>query len=110
MDTPRGRRRLTPAEYMRLVAAVRPDAAVVMCDEVDCNTGVNKRERNAVDRSLHYLEECLAAGSGGVPLLGVVAGAGDAGMRARAVAGLRGKDLAGACAGLVDVWGALNVV
>lgn len=55
-----GRRRVTPAEYMAVVAQLRPDVAVALHDEVTHNTG-NNRTRESISRSLRWLDACVAA-------------------------------------------------
>lgn len=55
-----GRRRVTPAEYVAAVRALRPDAAVVLHDEVAPGAG-NNRTREALARSLRWMDACVAA-------------------------------------------------
>jgi queuine/archaeosine tRNA-ribosyltransferase len=91
----RGRVRVTPSEYMRAAARLGDTIAVTALADAVPATATPKRQRRALDRSLVFLDACLAGSAAALsdpqptaatttPVWAVVLGGSDPAMRAEA--------------------------
>ncbi|PIA47135.1 hypothetical protein AQUCO_01400084v1 [Aquilegia coerulea] len=58
-ESPCGRRLIKPAEYMEMITALSPNIWATLADEVPAWVSA-KRNRTSVDRTLRWLDECIA--------------------------------------------------
>ncbi|THU55682.1 hypothetical protein C4D60_Mb11t09150 [Musa balbisiana] len=73
-ETPCGRRLIKPSAYVEKIASLKPNLWASMADEVPAWVS-DKRNKTSVDRTLRWLDECLALDpAGGKTMLGVVVG------------------------------------
>ena len=109
VHTPGGFRQLTPDRYVDVVSALRPDAWVALADDVPASASA-KRTKQAVDRSLVWLDRCLEAASGARrdgqegnetcgPVWGLVGGGASCPERARSAAATAKRPVAGFAVG-----------
>ncbi|KDO23471.1 hypothetical protein SPRG_11394 [Saprolegnia parasitica CBS 223.65] len=72
-ESSNGRKQITADEYMKAVNTYAPSSFFALADEVDATFGY-KRQQTAVETSLTWLDECLAARPTGTPIFGVLVG------------------------------------
>ncbi|CAL8107218.1 unnamed protein product [Prunus armeniaca] len=72
-ETPCGRRLIKPVEYVELISSLRPNIWTTLADEVP--TWVSeKRNKTSVDRTIRWLDECIALNLAGGPVFGSIVG------------------------------------
>ncbi|RHY89561.1 hypothetical protein DYB35_004794 [Aphanomyces astaci] len=59
LESTNGRKKITPREYMAAVNTYKPSSFVALADEVDGTFGA-KRQQNAMENSIVWLDECLS--------------------------------------------------
>ncbi|XP_020111598.1 queuine tRNA-ribosyltransferase accessory subunit 2-like isoform X1 [Ananas comosus] len=73
-ETPSGRRLVKPSEYMQMITSMKPNLWASLADEVPAWV-TEKRNRISVDRTLRWLDDCLAVDlEAGKNTLGAVVG------------------------------------
>ncbi|KAF9608559.1 hypothetical protein IFM89_009925 [Coptis chinensis] len=73
-ETPCGRRLIRPAEYMEMISSLKPNLWASLADEVPAWV-LEKRNKTSVDRTVRWLDECLALNPvGGKLALGAIVG------------------------------------
>ncbi|KAL9668166.1 hypothetical protein QQ045_002541 [Rhodiola kirilowii] len=72
-ETPCGRHLLKIVEYMQMIAAMKPDLWATLSDEVPAFV-TNKRNIMSVDRTIKWLDECLALTPAGTASFGAIVG------------------------------------
>ncbi|ETW00704.1 hypothetical protein, variant [Aphanomyces invadans] len=75
LESTNGRKKVTPREYMTAVNTYKPSSFIALADEVDGTFGA-KRQQNAMETSLLWLDECLSLREQGNPsrIFGVLCG------------------------------------
>ncbi|KAK4796032.1 hypothetical protein SAY86_028358 [Trapa natans] len=58
-ETPCGRRLIKPVEYMEIISSMKPSIWVTLADEVPAWVS-DKRNASSVDRTVKWLDECIA--------------------------------------------------
>lgn len=99
-----GARKISPEEYMEVIAALKPDVAVAMSDEVVADVKVT-RAATSVDRTIAWLDRCLASPSADrQPILACIQGAGYLAQRKRCLQAVasRMSMLGGVCISGLD--------
>ncbi|TYZ62712.1 hypothetical protein PybrP1_008554 [[Pythium] brassicae (nom. inval.)] len=79
VETCTGRRTVSPREYMEVVRLLQPELVVPLADEIAASFGDN-RQRVAVERSLDWLDACIAHRER-EPICGVILGGADERLR-----------------------------
>lgn len=91
VSAPQGATKISPEEYMNVVDALKPDLAVALSDEVAADVKTI-RASASVDRSIAWLDRCLASPSAiNQPLLGCVQGAQYLSQRKRCIEALSSR-------------------
>ncbi|OQR93586.1 queuine tRNA-ribosyltransferase domain-containing protein [Achlya hypogyna] len=72
-ESSNGRKQITADEYMKAVNQYAPSSFLALADEVDPTFGY-KRQQTAVETSIAWLDECIAARPADTPVLGVLVG------------------------------------
>ncbi|XP_039125209.1 queuine tRNA-ribosyltransferase accessory subunit 2-like [Dioscorea cayenensis subsp. rotundata] len=73
-ETPTGRRHISPAKYMELISSQKPNLWASLADEVPAWVP-EKRNKTSVDRTLRWLDDCLALDpASGSSMLGSIVG------------------------------------
>ncbi|XP_077249716.1 uncharacterized protein LOC143889411 [Tasmannia lanceolata] len=73
-ETTCGRRLVKPAEYMEMISSLKPNLWASLADEVPAWVS-EKRNMTSVDRTIRWLDECIALDpAGGETVLGAVVG------------------------------------
>ncbi|XP_020598968.1 queuine tRNA-ribosyltransferase accessory subunit 2-like isoform X2 [Phalaenopsis equestris] len=73
-ETPRGRRLVKPSDYMEIISSLKPDIWASLADEVPASVS-EKRNKASVDRTLRWLDDCLALDkTGGNNIFGAIVG------------------------------------
>ncbi|KAJ4713774.1 Queuine tRNA-ribosyltransferase accessory subunit 2 [Melia azedarach] len=72
-ETPCGRRLIKPVEYMEMITSMRPNVWVTLADEVPAWVS-DKRNKTSVDRTLKWLDECIALSPAGGAVFGSIVG------------------------------------
>ncbi|GJN20277.1 hypothetical protein PR202_gb07633 [Eleusine coracana subsp. coracana] len=73
-ETPSGRRLVKPTDYVELISCMKPNLWASLADEVPAWSS-EKRNKISVDRTLRWLDECIALNkASGMNTLGVVVG------------------------------------
>ncbi|TVU31897.1 hypothetical protein EJB05_23602 [Eragrostis curvula] len=73
-ETPSGRRLVKPTDYMELISCMKPNLWASLADEIPA-WSTEKRNKISVDRTLRWLDACLALDTAsGTNTLGVVVG------------------------------------
>lgn len=106
-ETPTGRRMMKPSAYMELVSSLKPDICGSLADEVPAWV-TEKRNRISVDRTLRWLDDCLALEtlrwlddslalekSNGASILGAVVGGSSIEERKRCATGVAMRNVSG---------------
>ncbi|WOL00891.1 queuine tRNA-ribosyltransferase accessory subunit-like isoform X1 [Canna indica] len=76
-ETPSGRRLVKPSSYKEMITSLMPNLWVSLADEVPAWVS-QKRNKISVDRTLRWLDECLALDPvGGKDMLGFIVGGSD---------------------------------
>ncbi|XP_068653296.1 uncharacterized protein [Aristolochia californica] len=74
LETPSGRTLIKPAFYMEMISSLKPNLWASVADEVPAWVS-EKRNRTSVDRTIRWLDECIALDpTGGETVLGAVVG------------------------------------
>lgn len=81
-ETPCGRLLIKPAEYMRIISSLRPNLWATLADEVPAWVS-KKRNTNSVDRTVKWLDECIALSPAGGVAFGAIVGGSDVEERRR---------------------------
>lgn len=86
---------MKPSEYVELVSALRPDAWASLADEVPAWVS-EKRNKISVDRTVRWLDDCLALDkTGGATILGSVVGGSTIEERKRCATEVARRDVLG---------------
>uniref|UniRef100_A0A7N0U7I0 Queuine tRNA-ribosyltransferase accessory subunit 2 n=1 Tax=Kalanchoe fedtschenkoi TaxID=63787 RepID=A0A7N0U7I0_KALFE len=93
-NTPSGRHLLKPAEYMRMLAAMKPDIWASLSDEVP-SRATDKRNKLSVDRTVKWLDECIALSPPGTAGFGAIVGGWDALERQRCAQEVAKRNVSG---------------
>ncbi|XP_072971027.1 uncharacterized protein [Typha angustifolia] len=73
-ETPCGRLLVKPAKYMEMISSMKPNMWASLADEVPAWVP-EKRNATSVDRTLRWLDDCLAMGmKAGIDTLGAIVG------------------------------------
>ncbi|XP_021903623.1 queuine tRNA-ribosyltransferase accessory subunit 2-like [Carica papaya] len=72
-ETPCGRRLIKPIEYMQMISSMKPNLWVTLADEVPAWVS-DKRNRTSVDRTLKWLDECIALSPADGDVFGAIVG------------------------------------
>ncbi|KAB1210932.1 Queuine tRNA-ribosyltransferase subunit QTRTD1 [Morella rubra] len=72
-ETPCGRLLIKPADYMEMICSLRPNIWATLADEVP-SWVADKRNKTSVDRSVRWLDECIALGPAGGAVFGAIVG------------------------------------
>ncbi|KAJ6291628.1 hypothetical protein OIU76_023667 [Salix suchowensis] len=75
-ETPCGRLLIKPADYMRLISSLRPNLWATLADEVPAWVS-KKRNQTSVDRTVKWLDECIALSLAGGVAFGAIVGGSD---------------------------------
>ncbi|KAJ6952418.1 queuine tRNA-ribosyltransferase accessory subunit 2-like [Populus alba x Populus x berolinensis] len=81
-ETPCGRLLIKPAEYMGIISSLRPNLWATLADEVPAWVS-KKRNKNSVDRTVKWLDECVALSPAGGVAFGAIVGGSDVEERRR---------------------------
>jgi queuine tRNA-ribosyltransferase subunit QTRTD1 len=90
--TPKGRRTISPQEYMHVAELLRPELVVPLADETPSSLGQN-RLRAAVQTSLDWLDECAKLNTSKTPVCGVIVGGNDERLRRYSAAETSKRDV-----------------
>lgn len=58
--TPGGRKKVEVTQFMTVLEAFQPDIAECLCDTLPASSQTEKRIRKSVDRTLKFLDKCIA--------------------------------------------------
>uniref|UniRef100_A0A2N9J1G6 Queuine tRNA-ribosyltransferase accessory subunit 2 n=1 Tax=Fagus sylvatica TaxID=28930 RepID=A0A2N9J1G6_FAGSY len=72
-ETPCGRLLIKPVEYMELISSMRPNIWATLADEVPAWVS-EKRNRTSVDRTVRWLDDCIALSPAGGAVFGAIVG------------------------------------
>lgn len=72
-ETPCGRLLIKPVEYMEMISSMRPNLWATLCDEVPAWVS-EKRNKTSVDRTIRWLDECIALSPAGGAVFGAIVG------------------------------------
>ncbi|KAK7843145.1 uncharacterized protein LOC112006576 [Quercus suber] len=72
-ETPCGRLLIKPVEYMELISSMRPNIWATLADEVPTWVS-DKRNRTSVDRTVRWLDDCIALSPAGGAVFGAIVG------------------------------------
>ncbi|KAK9270428.1 hypothetical protein L1049_026007 [Liquidambar formosana] len=72
-ETPCGRRLIKPIEYMEMISSMKPNLWATLADEVP-SWVPEKRNKTSVDRTLRWLDECIALSPAGGAVFGSIVG------------------------------------
>ncbi|KAL7208953.1 hypothetical protein ACSBR1_030653 [Camellia fascicularis] len=72
-ETPCGRLLIKSLEYMKMISSMKPNLWATLADEVPAWVSV-KRNKNSVDRTVRWLDECIALSSTGGAVFGAIVG------------------------------------
>ncbi|TXG48852.1 hypothetical protein EZV62_024727 [Acer yangbiense] len=72
-ETPCGRRLVKPVEYMEMISSMRPNLWTTLADEVPAWVS-DKRNKTSVDRTVKWLDECIAMSPAGGAVFGSIVG------------------------------------
>ncbi|KAB5512524.1 hypothetical protein DKX38_029552 [Salix brachista] len=75
-ETPCGRLLIKPADYMGLISSLRPNLWATLADEVPAWVS-KKRNQISVDRTVKWLDECIALSPAGGVAFGAIVGGSD---------------------------------
>ncbi|XP_059449695.1 uncharacterized protein LOC132180771 [Corylus avellana] len=93
-ETPCGRLLIKPVEYMELISSLRPNLWATLADEVP--TWVSeKRNKTSVDRTIRWLDECIALSPAGGAVFGAIVGGSSIEERQRCAQEVAGRNVSG---------------
>ncbi|XVF63374.1 hypothetical protein PTKIN_Ptkin09bG0082700 [Pterospermum kingtungense] len=72
-ETPCGRLLIKPKEYMEMITSMRPQLWATLADEVPAWVS-DKRNKTSVDRTIKWLDECIALSPTGGAVFGAIVG------------------------------------
>ncbi|OVA08084.1 tRNA-guanine(15) transglycosylase-like [Macleaya cordata] len=73
-ETPGGRLLIKPADYVEMVSSLKPNVWASLADEVPAYVSA-KRNRTSVDRTIHWLDDCISLDpAGGSSVFGAIVG------------------------------------
>ncbi|KAL9432425.1 hypothetical protein AB3S75_027458 [Citrus x aurantiifolia] len=72
-ETPCGRLLIKPVEYMEMITSMKPNLWATLADEVPAWAN-NKRNKTSVDRTVKWLDECIARSPAGGAVFGSIVG------------------------------------
>ncbi|XP_028063633.1 queuine tRNA-ribosyltransferase accessory subunit 2-like isoform X2 [Camellia sinensis] len=72
-ETPCGRLLIKSLEYMKMISSMKPNLWATLADEVPAWVSI-KRNKNSVDRTVRWLDECIALSSTGGAVFGAIVG------------------------------------
>ncbi|KAG2714116.1 hypothetical protein I3760_03G010800 [Carya illinoinensis] len=72
-ETPCGRLLIKPVEYMEMISSLGPNLWATLADEVPTWVS-DKRNKTSVDRTVRWMDECIALGPAGGAVFGAVVG------------------------------------
>ncbi|KAK9162041.1 hypothetical protein Syun_002943 [Stephania yunnanensis] len=94
-ETTCGRRLIKPAEYMELVSALNPNLWATLADEVPAWVS-EKRNKTSVDRTVRWLDECIALDKvGSRNVLGAIVGGSSIEQRVRCAEEVTRRNVSG---------------
>lgn len=72
-ETPFGRILIKPSEYMKFIDSMKPNSWTTLADEVPAWVS-QKRNKTSVDRTIRWLDDCIALSSKGGNIFGAIVG------------------------------------
>ncbi|KAH7841346.1 hypothetical protein Vadar_028629 [Vaccinium darrowii] len=72
-ETPFGRILIKPSEYMKFIDSMKPNSWTTLADEVPAWVS-QKRNKTSVDRTVRWLDDCIALSSKGGNIFGAIVG------------------------------------
>lgn len=94
-ETPRGRRLVKPKEYVEMISSLKPNLWASLADEVPAWVS-EKRNKISVDRTLRWLDDCLALDpASGANILGAIVGGSSAEERKRCASEVAMRNVSG---------------
>ncbi|XP_031262974.1 queuine tRNA-ribosyltransferase accessory subunit 2-like [Pistacia vera] len=72
-ETPCGRSLIKPVEYIEMISSMRPNLWTTLADEVPAWVS-DKRNKTSVDRTVKWLDECIAKSPAGGAVFGSIVG------------------------------------
>ncbi|KAG5562479.1 hypothetical protein RHGRI_005267 [Rhododendron griersonianum] len=72
-ETPFGRILIKPSEYMKFISSMKPNSWTSLADEVPAWVS-EKRNKTSVDRTVRWLDDCIALSSKGGNIFGAIVG------------------------------------
>ncbi|XP_058201446.1 uncharacterized protein LOC131316181 [Rhododendron vialii] len=72
-ETPFGRILIKPSEYMKFISSMKPNSWTTLADEVPAWVS-EKRNKTSVDRTVRWLDDCIALSSKGGNIFGAIVG------------------------------------
>ncbi|XP_048331361.2 uncharacterized protein LOC107421443 isoform X3 [Ziziphus jujuba] len=72
-ETPCGRLLIKPADYVEMISSMKPNIWATLADEVPAWVS-DKRNKTSVDRTVRWLDECIALSSAGGAVFGSIVG------------------------------------
>ncbi|KAE8684440.1 pentatricopeptide repeat-containing protein [Hibiscus syriacus] len=72
-ETPCGRLLIKPAEYMEMISSMKPELWATLADEVPAWVS-DKRNKTSVDRTIKWLDECIALSPASGAAFGAIVG------------------------------------
>ncbi|XP_044511231.1 queuine tRNA-ribosyltransferase accessory subunit 2-like isoform X1 [Mangifera indica] len=95
-ETPCGRRLIKPAEYIELISSMRPNLWTTLADEVPAWVS-DKRNKTSVDRTVKWLDECIAKSPAGGAVFGSIVGGSNVEERQRCAQEVAMRNVSGIC-------------
>ncbi|KAF6167015.1 hypothetical protein GIB67_041270, partial [Kingdonia uniflora] len=94
-ETPSGRRLIKPAEYAEMITSLKPNLWASLADEVPAWVS-EKRNKTSVDRTVRWLDECIALDpAGGKSVLGAIVGGSNVEQRIRCAREVASRNVSG---------------
>ncbi|KAJ7949742.1 Queuine tRNA-ribosyltransferase accessory subunit 2 [Quillaja saponaria] len=93
-ETPCGRLLIKPTEYVEMISSMRPNIWATLADEVPAWVS-SKRNRISVDRTVRWLDDCLALNLAGGSVFGAIVGGSDLEERKRCAVEVASRNVSG---------------
>ncbi|ERM99654.1 queuine tRNA-ribosyltransferase accessory subunit 2 isoform X1 [Amborella trichopoda] len=94
-ETPSGRLLVKPRDYMEIISSLKPNLWTSLADEVP-SWVTEKRNRSSVDRTIRWLDDCIALDpAGGSSILGAIVGGSSIDERRRSAHEAAARNVAG---------------
>ncbi|CAK7327838.1 unnamed protein product [Dovyalis caffra] len=106
-ETPCGRALIKPTEYMGMISSLRPNLWATLADEVPAWVS-KKRNKISVDRTVKWLDECIALSPADGVAFGAIVGGSDVEERRRCAREIAKRNVSGQKTMLCIEWGSAN--